>query len=83
MLQMLGLTRHEIPLDSRIVKWLNEFGFPIRLTAASLADENYYQFVGDGFQALCRAAGVLPCLMDAAIFSSIDKSGWGDEIMRW
>ena len=29
LLQSLGLSRHEIPLDSRITKWLNDFGFPV------------------------------------------------------
>ncbi len=28
LLQGLGLSRFEIPIDSRITKWLNEFGFP-------------------------------------------------------
>ena len=36
LLQSLGLTRHEIPIDSRITKWLNEFGFPVRLSATRL-----------------------------------------------
>ena len=34
LLQSLGLTQHEIPIDSRITKWLNEFGFPVRLSAS-------------------------------------------------
>lgn len=29
LLQGLGLSRFEIPIDSRITKWLNEFGFPV------------------------------------------------------
>ena len=33
LLQGLGLSRYEVPIDSRITKWLNEFGFPIWLTA--------------------------------------------------
>ena len=41
LLQSLGITRFEIPIDSRITKWLNKFGFPVRLTAATLADSNY------------------------------------------
>jgi hypothetical protein len=59
-LQSLGLTQHEIPIDSRITKWLNQFGFPVRLSASALADPNYYCFVMDGFQALCRACDVGP-----------------------
>ena len=36
LLQMLGLTRYEIPIDSRLAKWLNEFGFPAELNASVL-----------------------------------------------
>ncbi len=74
-LQMLGLTKYEIPLDSRIMKWLNDFGFPVKLSATSLSDHPYYNFVLDGFRTLARKAGIYPCLMDAAIFSSFDKDG--------
>lgn len=38
LLQSLGLTRYEIPIDSRLTDWLNEFGFPVRLTATALGD---------------------------------------------
>jgi N-glycosylase/DNA lyase len=72
LLQGLGLTRHEIPIDSRITKWLNEFGFPIVLSTTALADRNYYGFVADGFHSLCKACDIYPCLLDAAIFSSYD-----------
>jgi len=73
LLQHLGLTRFEIPLDSRLTKWLNEFGFPVRLSAQGLSDRNYYDFVSEGIQALCDKAGVFPCVLDAAIFSSFDR----------
>jgi hypothetical protein len=77
LLQYLGLTRHEIPLDSRLVKWLNQYGFPLQLTAAGLSDPAYYEFVLDGVQALCKAAKVYPCIFDAAVFSSFDDGSWG------
>jgi thermostable 8-oxoguanine DNA glycosylase len=76
LLQTLGLSRYEIPIDSRITKWLNDFGFPIKLTATALSDRDYYRFVSEGFQQLCAASGVLPCLLDAAIFSSYDGEAW-------
>lgn len=51
LLQSLGLTRYEIPIDSRLTKWLNGFGFPVRLNAAALAaalaDGDYYRFVSE------------------------------------
>lgn len=79
LLQSLGLTRYEIPIDSRITKWLNDFGFPVTLTATALADTGYYEFVLDGIQALCAESDVFPCVLDAAIFASFDGDGWTQE----
>lgn len=77
LLQALGLTRYEIPIDSRVTKWLNkDFEFPIKLSSTALADSNYYEFVLDAVQRLCREADVVPCVLDAAIFSSFDGEGW-------
>ncbi|WP_457598219.1 8-oxoguanine DNA glycosylase [Hydrogenimonas sp.] len=82
LLQSLGLTIYEIPIDSRITKWLNEFGFPIKLSATALADHNYYNFVSDGFQKICKACDIKPCVMDAVIFSSFDKN-WTIDNVVW
>ena len=78
-LQSLGLTRYEIPIDSRLTDWLNEFGFPVRLTATALGDENYYRFISDGIQVLCERSGVLPCIFDAAVFTAGDSVAWTDD----
>ena len=75
-LQSLGLTRFEIPIDSRLTDWLNDFGFPVKLTAGALADPNYYAFVSDGINHLCGRADVFPCMFDAAIFAEVDGDGW-------
>lgn len=83
LLQGLGLSRFEIPIDSRITKWLNDFGFPVTLTASALADRNYFEFVSDGFQRLSEACGIAPCVLDAAIFSSFDRAGWTEENVVW
>jgi thermostable 8-oxoguanine DNA glycosylase len=82
LLQGLGLTQYEIPLDSRITRWLNDFGFPVHLSAASLADPDYYNFVSDGVQAICGACEILPCVFDAAVFSSYDE-GWTEDNVIW
>ncbi|MGZ8837323.1 MAG: hypothetical protein ACXW3F_16565 [Pyrinomonadaceae bacterium] len=82
-LQMLGATRFEIPVDSRIVRWLNEHGFPIHLNAAALSDVDYYHFISDGVQILCQKASVLPCMLDASIFASMDKGGWTETALMW
>ena len=83
LLQSLGLTRYEIPIDSRITRWLNEVGFPIRLNAAGLADPAYYNFVSDGVRELCKAARVYPCVLDAVVFSMADRDGWEALNLRW
>lgn len=78
-LQSLGLTKYEIPVDSRITNWLNDFGFPVSLTSSPLGDKGYYHFVSDGIQELCRKAEIYPCILDAAIFSSYDNGEWTEE----
>lgn len=81
LLQSLGLTKNEIPVDSRITKWLTDFGFPLRLSATALADKHYYNFVLDGVQKLCQASNTYPCVLDAAIFSSFDEVWSADNIV--
>lgn len=71
-LQWLGLSQYEIPVDSRVVKWFRKDGFPIPLNAALLVDPDYYEFVLDAIQSLCAKAGILPCMLDAAIFAAAD-----------
>lgn len=72
LLQLLGLTRYEIPIDSRSTKWLNDFGFPLQVAAATLSDPHYYELIMDGIQQLCAQSDIYPCVLDAAIFVSFD-----------
>lgn len=78
-LQALGLTQFEIPIDSRITDWLKAREFPVPLSSTALQDEKYYEFVSDGIGFLCAQTGILPCLLDAAIFSSVDQGKWTKE----
>lgn len=78
-LQALGLTKYEIPIDSRITHWLNKFGFPVSLSSSQLAEIGYYHFVLDGVQELCEKAEVYPCLLDTAIFSSFNNDRWTEQ----
>ena len=78
-LQGLGLTKFEIPIDSRITNWFNKFGFPVTLSSIPLQDKEYYHFVSDGIQQLCDRAEIYPCVLDAAIFSSFDSGEWTEE----
>jgi len=72
--QWIGYTRFEIPLDSRVIKWLNSNNiFPMKITSTALSDINYYEIVLNWIQKLCVDADVLPCMLDAAIFSSYDN----------
>ena len=83
LLQGLGISQCEIPIDSRITKWLNAFGFPVKLTPRALQDRNYYNFVSDGFQRLCEACEIIPCVLDAVIFSSFDEDEWTEDNLVW
>ncbi len=79
LLQILGLTRYETPLDSRITRWLNErLEFPYEITGGGLSEPEYYAFVMDLVQDVCAEADVLPCIFDAAVFSSYDD-GWSED----
>ncbi|POG55097.1 hypothetical protein [Haloferax marisrubri] len=74
-LQILGLTRFEIPLDSRITKWLNSnLELPYRVSGSGLSNREYYHFISDIVQDSCSTADVLPCIFDAAVFSSYDMN---------
>jgi len=71
LLQLLGLTKYEIPIDSRVVKWLNGQGLSVEL--GELTQWRFYDSVSDNLQRLCKDAGVYPCILDAAIFASFDR----------
>jgi hypothetical protein len=72
LLQSLGLTRYEIPLDSRIAGWLTvRLGWSICIEALSRPD--YYEDLLNRVQASCEAAGVLPTVFDAAAFDEMGK----------
>ena len=84
LLQNLGLSQYEIPIDSRVMKWMHtNLGFSLT-SGALLADAQYFELVMDAFQELCRRAELLPCLLDAAIFVTFDNpGGWTDANVAW
>lgn len=71
-LQALGLTRYEVPIDSRLMKWL-DYHQIFTTTKHSLVRNSYYDEVSREFQRMCQLLDVLPCLMDAAIFASLER----------
>ncbi len=80
--QALGLSRYEIPVDARVTRWLNGNVLDLKLSAGSLGDWRYYEFVLDGLQQLCAKAEVLPCVFDAAAFSLGDPE-WSASALIW
>ena len=77
LLQWLGLTRHEIPIDSRIIKWLRSLGSSDDLkllSSSALGEAEYYCCIMEAIQALCLDAEVLPCIFDASIFASFENT---------
>jgi hypothetical protein len=79
-LQALGLTRFEIPIDSRVTDWLNkELNFPFQVSSTALGDKGYYGLVSDAICRLCEKCGMFPCVLDASIFGVKDGDGWSKE----
>lgn len=76
LLQMLGLSRYEIPLDSRVANWFNAFGFGVSIDKKMLPYVGPYEALSDKIMELCRRAEVYPCVLDAAAFASFDGDGW-------
>jgi hypothetical protein len=60
-LQTLGLTRYEIPIDSRVTNWLNDkLKFPFKLTSKALSDRDCYRLVLDAVCKLCSECETYP-----------------------
>ena len=67
--QWLGLTRYEIPIDSRVADWINA-NLSIQVNTEKLGDNRYYEGILDYLQDICDKAGVFPCVFDAAAFDN-------------
>ena len=80
--QVLGLTRYEIPIDSRVTEWLNDQKFPFHVSSRALTDSDYYNLVLDGIREICRSCGILPCKLDACVFSRKDKQEWPQQLLK-
>ena len=78
--QMLGLTRYETPIDSRVRNWLNRHLPPdARLDRRILSNRKRYECLLDDIQKLCRKAQIYPRIFDAAVVSAMDRSN-GQEL---
>ncbi len=74
LIQWMGLSRYEIPLDSRMIKVLRELNFPVPLSSTALADEAYYCFIEDGIQEIMARIEIFPCIFDACAFASFERN---------
>ena len=78
----MGSSVYEIPIDSRLIKWIRGNLSLDFLDASKLSNLSYYERVLDLIQDLCMTGKVLPCLFDAAVFSSFDEEKWTTENLR-
>ncbi|MCE9533736.1 MAG: hypothetical protein K8T89_21800 [Planctomycetes bacterium] len=82
-LQQFGLVRLEIPIDSRILNWLKS-ELEISVSKNDLARS--YHSVLDEIQTLCKESEVMPCVLDGAIFASVEDQKdipWTDYEEEW
>jgi len=80
--QALGLTRYVSVLDSRVKKWCvqNLEGDWARFEISRRRD---YTTMADTIRELCRRANVLPCMLDAAVFSKFERDPRSASWCRW
>lgn len=67
-IQELGLSRYEIPLDSRVTGWLEE-NFRWGISNYDLSTHKGYEKLLDRVQVVCAEADVLPTIFDAAAYT--------------
>lgn len=65
----LGVTKYEIPIDNKLIKWLKNLDFPVRFSKIALQDIYFYHFISDGIQKLCEISEIYPCVLYASILS--------------
>jgi hypothetical protein len=83
-LQALGLTRYEVPIDSRVADWLNQqLKFPFYVDNKRLPNKKYYNVILDAICKLCEECEIFPCVLDASIFSAKDGDACSLEELRY
>lgn len=73
LLQWLGLSVYEIPIDSRGCKILKDCGCNFVPSAGGLQDETVYEYMEQGLQLVSEKLGIKPCILDACLFNSLEK----------
>lgn len=80
--QWIGLTRFEIPIDSRVAAWVGT-NLSFQIEVKKLGNEQYYKSVMDRLRGLCDESAVLPCVLDAAIFAAPDREWSATELTNY
>lgn len=76
-IQAVGLSKYEIPIDSRFIKWIkNNMNYELPLNTVLLSNEDYYTFTLDIIKRICLKAYTTPAILDANVFSSFDDGKW-------
>lgn len=72
-IQMLGLSRYVVPLDSRMDETINEYGGIVLPEVQNpYSRENYYMDIEDQINDLCVELYIYPCFFDACVYWSKD-----------
>ena len=69
----LGLAKYEIPIDSRILKWIDSRLKEGYIPTQALSNERFFCFILDKFHELCREADMLPAVADVLLFVDADN----------
>jgi len=91
-LQLMGLTRYEIPIDSRFVNWIIANKFPLCFDGihisslerntinTRLSTPYWYDCILDKLQELCSKCDIFPVVLDGCVFASFDEEWKEGEI---
>ncbi len=83
-IQLLGISRYEIPIDSRFINWLIDCNFPILIDRKKIQEIQrkrlnsllsvpyWYDLILDKIQELSTKSNTIPCLLDGCVFGSFD-----------
>jgi len=66
--QILGLTRFEVPIDRRVLHWI-DLHLSLKVAPEELLRPTSYERVLNYLQRACLIADIVPCVLDAVVFA--------------
>jgi hypothetical protein len=73
-MQELGIIKYEIPIDSRMTKWISKnLIIDLPLNSTVLSSSKYYEYYLDRVQQICESACILPTIFDACVFVTFNS----------